>query len=714
MNRPRLVAAALVIGVVLTGQAGAALADDPAPTPAAQPSGTTSGDDTAAVGVGVGEPEPQPEPSPSAGPNQPPATAPDAASVYAGRSVTEDVLANDTDPDGSHDDLTLTAVDDPRAKIVGNEVTFTAGSKDSGTVTVTYTVSDGTDQSTGTLTVTVKKVPAASVTLDVPDRIVALRKHTMKGRALPTVLGRATVTLQRRKGDSWVGLGKDKAGAQGYWSVPFRTNRPVTYVFRAKAVWPDGRVRFSGTHKRVVKVVADPHVSGPLTRSQVPWSYRSGCPVPPRDLRKVTINRIDYRHLVARGTLVVRASRGQADGVGLHRRGEQPLPGEVDEPDRPLLRRRQPHPHRVRRGGDARRQHRGVQLPPGDRQPLPDLAALLRQRHRHQHDRRTPTSPAAGSTRPSPREYLDRSPYRKGMILARRRDRLAGWRQLGWPWGARWSHPDYQHFSSNGGLTAAAARCHARHMTEQTPPPLTPAHRGLGARCSASSRTPTTWSSARPPRSPAGPARASRSSTAWSPAARPASTACTPTSAARSARPSRSSPRASSASPRSTSSACPTASWSTASRCAGRSPRWYDGTGPDIVITNNFRDTWGGRNLNQADHIATGKATLDAVRDAGNRWVFREHVEGGGLEPWGGVKQVWAAGSPQSDGGVDITDTFDAGVESLRAHRAYIDGLGWEDFDPAEFLEGMSRATGQRLGVAHAVGFEVFPMGWGD
>jgi LmbE family N-acetylglucosaminyl deacetylase len=131
---------------------------------------------------------------------------------------------------------------------------------------------------------------------------------------------------------------------------------------------------------------------------------------------------------------------------------------------------------------------------------------------------------------------------------------------------------------------------------------------------------------------------------------------------------------------------------------------------PEIVITNNFRDTWGGRNLNQADHIATGKATLDAVRDAGNRWVFREH----GLEPWGGVRQVWVANSPEAGAGVDITDNFDAGVASLRAHQAYIDGLGWEDFDPAEFLEGMSRATGQRLGVAHAVGFEVFPMGWGE
>src|SRR4051812_24802837 len=80
---------------------------------------------------------------------------------------------------------------------------------------------------------------------------------------------------------------------------------------------------------------------------------------------------------------------------------------------------------------------------------------------------------------------------------------------------------------------------------------------------------------------------------------------------------------------------------------------------PDIVITGNFRDTFGGRNLNQADHIAVGKATLDAVRDAGNRWIFREQVEEG-LEPWGGVTAVWAAGSPDATHAVETTDTFDA------------------------------------------------------
>ena len=134
---------------------------------------------------------------------------------------------------------------------------------------------------------------------------------------------------------------------------------------------------------------------------------------------------------------------------------------------------------------------------------------------------------------------------------------------------------------------------------------------------------------------------------------------------------------------------------------------------PEIVVTGNFRDTWGGLNLNQADHIATGRAVVDAVRDAGNRWVFREQLVDG-LEPWGGVRAVWAFGSPNATHAVDTTETFDVGVASLEAHRAYIDGLGWEHFDGREFLEGFGRQAGQRLGVAFAASFEVFPMGWGE
>ena len=134
---------------------------------------------------------------------------------------------------------------------------------------------------------------------------------------------------------------------------------------------------------------------------------------------------------------------------------------------------------------------------------------------------------------------------------------------------------------------------------------------------------------------------------------------------------------------------------------------------PEVVVTSNFRETWGGRNLNQADHIAVGRAVVDAVRDAGNRWVFAEQLVDG-LEPWGGVGEVWAFGSPDAAHAVDTTATFDAGVASLEAHRAYIDGLGWEHFDAREFLEGMARQAGGRLGTTFAAPFEVFPMGWGE
>ncbi|MCD9197396.1 PIG-L deacetylase family protein [Aeromicrobium wangtongii] len=134
---------------------------------------------------------------------------------------------------------------------------------------------------------------------------------------------------------------------------------------------------------------------------------------------------------------------------------------------------------------------------------------------------------------------------------------------------------------------------------------------------------------------------------------------------------------------------------------------------PEVIITNNFRETWGGSAPNQPDHMAVGRAALNSAGDAGNRWVFSDQLIEG-VEPWGGVKQVWAAGSPDATHAVDTTDTFDRGVESLAAHRAYIEGLGWENFDPAEFLEGVSRPTGGRLGTTHAASFEVFSLQWGQ
>jgi LmbE family N-acetylglucosaminyl deacetylase len=131
---------------------------------------------------------------------------------------------------------------------------------------------------------------------------------------------------------------------------------------------------------------------------------------------------------------------------------------------------------------------------------------------------------------------------------------------------------------------------------------------------------------------------------------------------------------------------------------------------PEVVITGNFHDTWDGvAALNQADHIATGRAVVDGVRDAGNRWVFTDLLDGG-LEPWGGVREIWVANSPRARHGVDVTDTFDRGVASLQAHEEYLRGLGSGTFDPEEFLTSLCRQVGTRMGCRYAVAFEVFPL----
>ncbi|WP_026876437.1 PIG-L deacetylase family protein [Jiangella gansuensis] len=129
---------------------------------------------------------------------------------------------------------------------------------------------------------------------------------------------------------------------------------------------------------------------------------------------------------------------------------------------------------------------------------------------------------------------------------------------------------------------------------------------------------------------------------------------------------------------------------------------------PDIIVTGNFRETFGGVVLNQADHIAVGRAVLDAARDAGNRWVFRDLLDEG-HEPWNKVRAIWAGGSPEARHGVDTTDTFELGVRSLEAHAGYLGALDGHP-EPAEFLEGLARGDGTRLGTRFATSFEVYPL----
>jgi LmbE family N-acetylglucosaminyl deacetylase len=124
---------------------------------------------------------------------------------------------------------------------------------------------------------------------------------------------------------------------------------------------------------------------------------------------------------------------------------------------------------------------------------------------------------------------------------------------------------------------------------------------------------------------------------------------------------------------------------------------------PDVVIGMNFDLTWGdGGSVNHSDHRAVGLAALDACRDAANQWVFSDQGD-----PWDGIKAVYIAGTDAATHYVDVTDTIDVGVASLREHSAYIAGLG-TDFDPDSFLRNISGYGGMAAGCEFAVLFQAF------
>ncbi|HVC68763.1 MAG TPA: PIG-L deacetylase family protein [Acidimicrobiales bacterium] len=124
---------------------------------------------------------------------------------------------------------------------------------------------------------------------------------------------------------------------------------------------------------------------------------------------------------------------------------------------------------------------------------------------------------------------------------------------------------------------------------------------------------------------------------------------------------------------------------------------------PEVVVGMNFDLTWGeGGSVNHADHRAVGLAVLDACRDAANEWVFPESGE-----PWGGIRAVYISGTEAPTHYVDVTETIDTGIGSLRAHQAYIDGLG-SDFDPDSFLRNITGYGGMAAGCEFAVLFQAF------
>ncbi len=123
---------------------------------------------------------------------------------------------------------------------------------------------------------------------------------------------------------------------------------------------------------------------------------------------------------------------------------------------------------------------------------------------------------------------------------------------------------------------------------------------------------------------------------------------------------------------------------------------------PEVVLSINFRDSWGGPSWNHVDHRVVGATILDAVRDAANPWIFAELGEA-----WGGVRFVAFGSSPSATHAVDVGDHLDAGIASLACHDSYLRGLGETAADAEVRLRTAAEAAGPTIGVDLATTFEI-------
>jgi D-alanyl-D-alanine carboxypeptidase len=180
----------------------------------------------------------------------------------------------------------------------------------------------------------------------------------------------------------------------------------------------------------------------PVTRADLPYSYRPGCPVPPARLRLVRVSHWDFDRKARVGAVVVRSDVAR-DIVAVFRR---------------LYAAR--FPIRRLRPIDAYKANDAASLAADNTSGFNCRFAIAPGPKRwssHAYGLAIDVNPVEnpyldrGRVRPpAGRRYLDRSRYRSGMavsggVLVR------AFAAVGWSWGGRWSSPDYQHFSATGG-----------------------------------------------------------------------------------------------------------------------------------------------------------------------------------------------------------------------------------------------------------------------
>jgi hypothetical protein len=178
-----------------------------------------------------------------------------------------------------------------------------------------------------------------------------------------------------------------------------------------------------------------------VTAAEMPYTYRSGCPVGPSGLRRVKMPYYDWAGVPQMGDIVLRIS--SSDDM-------QRVFKKTFDARFPIRKMRLVD---VYRGSDISSMAADNTSAFNCRKVTGNPYRLSQHSYGHAIDINTVENPYVTASQVYPsgsQTYLNRRNVRKGMIVTGGVIAKA-MRAEGWPWGARWSHPDYQHFSANGG-----------------------------------------------------------------------------------------------------------------------------------------------------------------------------------------------------------------------------------------------------------------------
>ncbi len=396
-----------------------------------------------------------------------PVATSDSASVVAGSSVTVDVLANDTyaapatlsvAPEAAvtapaHGTVALTTVGGGSGKHPA--LTYTPDADWSGPDSFGYSVTDDSGLA-ASADVVVDVAPASSpghaVTLTATGKVVVLHGLTLSGTVTP-VEGSPVVAIQSLRTTGWEAFATVAPAADGSYVYAWNATAPGTIRWRAVTTWVDGTVARSATVVSTVLASADAVVSGPLSRSAVPYSYRAGCPVAPTSLRRLTVNYYDYTGRVRRGDLILHASAVPSVRYVFLTMFTAKFRVKLMVPVDHYYRFGKVSPA----GSDIGSMNAGNTSAFNCRKVTGSRYRISQHSYGNAIDVNTYENPYATSSRVYPaaaayRYYtMRRYHLRDHGVIAPASLVARAFASRHWLWGARWSNHDYQHFSANGG-----------------------------------------------------------------------------------------------------------------------------------------------------------------------------------------------------------------------------------------------------------------------